>query len=223
MSTPAKQLHLSIEEYLERENKSSLRHEYVDGQAFAMTGATIRHCMIVSNINAMLHAHLRGGPGRAYMNDAKVSVTKVNSVYYPDVVVACGAFDGSDLFAKNPVFVVEVLSPSTAAIDQREKVSAYRQIASVQEYLIVHQKKPMAQLHRKNSEQHWEIFEVSGVGHLTLEFIPSEPLLISLDAIYEGVDWPKRDGGNLVREQNESEYEDIESEPNSDDEGNLHW
>ncbi len=219
MSTTAKRLFLTIDEYLAQEEHASVRHEYLDGQTFAMTGSTMRHCMIVGNIYCALRAHLQGGPCKAYTNDVKVSVVKANSIYYPDVVVACGAFKGTDLFATNPVLIVEVLSPSTAVIDRREKLVAYRQIESVQEYLLVHQKKQMVQLHRKNHEHHWDILEPVVIGKIKLESVPSGALEMSLDAIYEGVDWPRReDGSALVREHGEYSEADSEFEPDSEEE-----
>jgi Uma2 family endonuclease len=225
MSTTAKRSFLTIDEYLAQEERSTVRHEYVDGQTFAMTGATVRHSLIVGNIYSALRAHLQGGPCRAYIIDVKVSVVKANSIYYPDVVVACGAFKGTDLFATNPVLIVEVLSPSTAVIDRREKLVAYRQIESIQEYLIVHQKKQMVRLHRKNDEQHWHILAPAVSGQVKLESIPSGSLGLSLDAIYEGIDWPrKEDGSGLVREHGQLDLEsDLEFDPDSEEESDLDW
>src|SRR5262249_11031425 len=113
---------ISINEYLALEAKSSIRHEYLNGRIFAMTGATQRHGIITDNIVSRLKTHLKGGPCRAHTRDLKVKVEATNSIYYPDVIISCTKRDDNSLFAPDPVLIVEVLSPSTASIDRREKV-----------------------------------------------------------------------------------------------------
>src|SRR5271156_6653396 len=133
MSVP-KPVYLTVERYLEEEERAALRHEYVDGRIFAMTGATRRHNIIAGNIYSMLRSHVRGSRCRAYVSDVKVHVESTNSFYYPDVMVSCDAYDAKAVFTDHPLVIVEVLSRSTAAIDRREKVLAYRKIESLREY-----------------------------------------------------------------------------------------
>jgi Uma2 family endonuclease len=198
MLVPSNLAYMSVEEYLFSEEHASIRHEYVDGRVFAMTGVTKRHNIIAGNIYAMLHAHVKGSQCRAYISDVKARVESINSFYYPDVMVSCEAFDHRSVFTSSPRLIVEVLSRSTAAIDRREKVLAYRQIESLQEYLIVHQTKERAELHLKNEQSRWDIHEFGHGAELVLESIPVGPLRISMTAIYEDVDW--QPDGSEVRE-----------------------
>src|SRR5262249_31741428 len=119
---------LTPEEYLKAECQSPLRHEYVDGQIFAMTGTTAAHNIIYGDLFAELHSHLGRGPCTVFMSDMKVRIDAANCFYYPDIMVTCQKLDGSAIFSTEPVFIAEVLSPSTEQIDRREKLLAYRQI-----------------------------------------------------------------------------------------------
>src|SRR5438067_235338 len=85
--------YLSVDEYLAMEERSQIKHEYVDGLTFAMSGATDRHNVITANIYTALRSHLRGSSCRARLLDMKVHVKAANSLYYPDVLVACGSYD----------------------------------------------------------------------------------------------------------------------------------
>jgi Uma2 family endonuclease len=112
---------LSVEEYLEFEENSAMRHEYVAGEIFAMSGASVAHELIAGNVFAAFHAHLRGGPCNAFMANLKVhlKVDRNEFFYYPDVLVACG-LGPENRYCANPRLVVEVLSPSTQSVDRRE-------------------------------------------------------------------------------------------------------
>lgn len=204
-----KSSYISVEEYFKLEEKSRIRHEYVDGQLFAMTGATVRHSLLSGNVFSLLRAHLKGGPCQVYMHGLKLRVEASNCYYYPDVLVSCGSFDLDSTVADNPVLAVEVLSPSTSTIDRREKVLAYKQVASLREYVIVHQKRKRVWLHRKNADGQWEV-TVSGAGEeLTLKSFGTS-ICIKVDSIYENVDVVdsgRSDGSLPVREDYEDEAE----------------
>ncbi len=217
MSGPSKLQYVTVEDYLASEESSPVRREYVDGRVFAMTGVTRRHNVIAGNIHSILRAHVRGGPCRAYVSDVKARVKTANSFYYPDVMVACDQHDDRSLFTSSPVLIVEVLSRSTATIDRREKVLAYRQIESLREYLIVHQRKKRVELHCKNDQGGWDVVEYGPGTELVLQSIPTGPLTLSMEAIYEDVTWP-RESEWKVREETESEEEDEEDEV-----GDLEW
>ena len=222
-----KSSYLTVDEYLAFEESSPVRHEYVDGQVFAMTGVRYRHNIIAGNIFAILHSHVRGSHCRATVSDVKVMVEATKSIYYPDVMVSCGKFDDETLIAPNPVLIIEVLSRSTAAIDRREKLLAYRQIESVGEYLIVHQRKRCLELHRRVEGSVWNSVVLRSTGELVLESVPVGPIKLALDSIYEGVDWNRQ---SAVREDSEAEYlsgDELDDEELSDegeeDEGALDW
>jgi len=147
---------LSIQDYLTQELHSDVRHEFVAGQIFAMGGASRNHNRIVRNLTAALHAHLRGGPCEVFASDMKVSIEAVQSFYYPDVVVTCDPTDREEYFVTRPTLIIEVLSPTTEVLDRREKWLNYRRLASLQEYVLIAQGKPMIEVLRRSGEQTWE-------------------------------------------------------------------
>jgi Uma2 family endonuclease len=144
---------LSPEDYLRRERRAELRHEYVDGVLYAMTGGTLRHNVVALNVASALKSALRAGPCRVFMSDAKLHVAHANSYYYPDVMVSCEEglreLGPEDAVVSAPVLVVEVLSPATAVVDRREKLVAYRRIEALGEYLLIDPDGLRAELHRR--------------------------------------------------------------------------
>jgi Uma2 family endonuclease len=132
---------ISEEEYLHLEAQSPVRHEYVKGETFAMTGGTLRHNVIAGNLFAPLRAHLRNTPCRAFMTDVRVRVAKANAYYYPDVVVSCARdaqpVNLNSAEVEDAVLLIEVLSEGTEATDRREKLLAYRTLASLSEYALI--------------------------------------------------------------------------------------
>jgi Uma2 family endonuclease len=179
---------MSVEEYLAFEERSPIRHEYVCGRIVAMTGTTQRHNVIANNINAVLRNHLKGGPCRVFTIDLKVHVLAANCFYYPDVVVACGKHADESIFIAEPSLIVEVLSPSTASVDRREKFIAYRQIPSLREYLIVGTKRKQIELHRRNDTGSWDVLQFVNDDKLELTSVQPSPLIVGLRSIYEDTD-----------------------------------
>ena len=111
-------------EYLALEARSPVRHEYIAGEVFAMTGASIRHNIIALNIATALRTHLRGTPCRALMEGVKLYLKKERSYFYPDVMVTCEPrlleLDAETQLVDSPALIIEVLSPSTEGIDRRD-------------------------------------------------------------------------------------------------------
>jgi len=179
---------LSEEEYLRLEAQSPLRHEYVNGEMFAMTGGTLRHNTIALNLATALRAHLRDTPCRAFINDVRVRVPKTSSYYYPELLVVCArgteALDLSAMTVHDPILVIEVLSTTTEATDRREKLLAYRTIASLSEYVLIGQDEARVEIHRRRGDIGWEMIEYS--GDETVE-LASVELKIGIREIYEGV------------------------------------
>jgi Uma2 family endonuclease len=200
MSHPYKVHKLTVEEYLELEERSNVRHEYIDGQIFAMTGNTESHNVVCGNLYSLIHAHVRGTGCRAYINDMKVHVKVDHSFYYPDIMATCEPFEAKSVFKSLPVLIVEVLSPSTRQVDRREKLVAYRKLSSLREYVIVSQDRKQIEIHRKRSDWQWEIETLQGSDDLCLQSL-GEQLRIPVSAIYEDVVLPP-----LVEEP-EEEYE----------------
>ena len=142
MSTLTAQTHLSPEEYLAWERKQPFKNEYHNGQIIAMSGASRAHNRITLDTATQLNIQLMDGECEVFAGDMRVRTDPTVSYYYPDVIVVCGEprFE-DDTFDTllNPIVVIEVLSPSTAAFDRGEKFEHYKQIASLQEYILVSQ------------------------------------------------------------------------------------
>ena len=128
---------MSVAEYLAYEHSQDIRHEFVDGYLYAMTGASELHERIASNLLVALGVHLRGSPCRAYKGDLKIAVG--DDHYYPDVFVTCGADRPEGYSRDDPTLIVEVLSPSTARNDRGDKRLAYESLTSLREYVLVWQ------------------------------------------------------------------------------------
>jgi Uma2 family endonuclease len=132
----------SPEEYLAIERAAECKSEYADGRIHAMSGASRRHSLIVSNINRNLGNQLVDRPCEVHMADMRVKAALARSYRYPDVAVVCGQAELEDQHVDtllNPTLLVEVLSPSTEASDRGGKFAEYRSIPSLREYLLVAQ------------------------------------------------------------------------------------
>ena len=147
MATTGGRTHLTPEEYITLERKAipdaeTVRSEYIKGKIIAMSGASFAHNLIAMNISVSLHARLGSSECVVLANEMRVSSPLTSSYFYPDIVVVCGEprFE-DDVFdiLLNPIVIVEVLSPSTEAYDRGEKFSHYRQLQSLQEYILVSQ------------------------------------------------------------------------------------
>jgi Uma2 family endonuclease len=129
----------SYDEYLARERETGLRHEFLDGQVFAMTGGTPEHARLIAEVSFALRRAVDPKQCRVFSADLRVR-TPTGLSTYPDVAVVCGAVDVArdDMNAVvNPTVLVEVLSPSTEAYDRGEKWAHYRRIESLQAYVLV--------------------------------------------------------------------------------------
>lgn len=173
----------TVKEYLDLEAAGSMRHEYVAGVIVPLTRASKRHNRIAGNIFRLLSGAALDGPCRVYMSDVKLQAGD-DAYYYPDVMVACGP-EGEDPFVEDaPCLVVEVASPSTAVIDRREKLVAYKRIPTLKAYVIAEQDERRVQRHWRDEEGVWWDAEVSGHGHVPL---PCPETTLTLDDIYAGV------------------------------------
>ena len=145
------------------------RHEFVDGEVFAMAGAEDRHVTVCGNVYIALRQHLSGTPCRTFMSDMKLHVAAANSYFYPDVVVTCSATDQASALVKaEPLLLVEVLSPSTAAYDRGEKFARYRRLGSLQEYVLIDIDTRCTDLYRKGADGMWVLhpFDKGQTVHL---------------------------------------------------------
>jgi len=134
----AEKITLTAEAYLKGEETAEFKHEYQNGEVWAMVGATDNHVTIAGNLFVLLKHHLKGSPCRAYISDMKVRVEKADAYFYPDVMVTCNPKDQANTqYKQHPVFIAEVLSPSTEAFDRGNKFNAYRQLDSLQTYWLI--------------------------------------------------------------------------------------
>jgi Uma2 family endonuclease len=172
---------ISLEEYLELEKTATERHEFVDGQMLLMAGEKRRHNRVAGRVYALLLEQVAMQGCEIAIETVKIR-TKGAKVRYPDVVVSC--VPGEDEYLlENPCFVVEVLSPSTAETDLREKLGEYTSIPSLTRYLILAQDQKFALLYRRN-RQKWEIETLNGEGEID---IPCLETTLTLEQIYAGL------------------------------------
>ena len=137
MNQPAlAQTLLSHEDYLAMELTSPVKHEYVAGNIYAMTGTSDIHNIITGNIYLALRNHLKGSPCRVFMADVKAKLDQSDAYYYPDVMVSCEK-SSNPYFREQPSLIVEVLSPTTAKFDAGDKRRDYQSLPSLQEYVLV--------------------------------------------------------------------------------------
>ena len=157
MSTLTAQTYLSPEEYLTWERKQPFKNEYHNGQIVAMSGASRAHNRITVDIATQLNIQLMEGECEVFVGDMRVRTNPAISYYYPDVIVVCDEprFE-DDTFDTllNPILVVEVLSPSTAAYDRGEKFEHYKQLASLEEYILISQDRAHID-HYRRQDSRW--------------------------------------------------------------------
>lgn len=186
MATDPKQ-RLTIQEYLILERNSETKSDYLDGETFAMTGASRKHNLISVNVLAALHAQLAGSPCEVYASDMRVR-TPSDLLTYPDVVAVCGEprFNDNEFDTLlNPILVVEVLSPSTETDDRLTKLDHYRTIPSLAEVVLVAQDRPRVEHWLRQEDGRWLIEELADLGR-GLD-LPAIRCRLPLEAIYRRV------------------------------------
>jgi Uma2 family endonuclease len=174
---------IPVDEYLQLEKSSTVRHEYVGGQLYASAGASESHNLIVTNLIASLRIAARDTQCRVYPSDMLLRAAD-DLFYYPDVMTVCDPLDTGTQFKSQPCTLIEVLSPSTAAVDLREKLLAYRRLPSVKSYHIVYQDEPRVRTIWREDDGTW--WEAEVTGHGTVQF-QCPQLTLGLDEIYEDV------------------------------------
>jgi Uma2 family endonuclease len=147
---------MSADEFLAWEATQTERHEFVNGEVFAMAGAEDRHVTVTGNLYMSLRQALAGTPCRTYMTAMKVQPLGTASFFYPDVLVTCSTADRASALVKHePKLIVEMLSPATAAYDRGDKFAHYRRIASLEEYVLVDLDSRRTDVYRKGSDALW--------------------------------------------------------------------
>ena len=195
MATRAAQTYLTPEEYITLERKAipnveTVRSEYINGEIINMPGASFAHNLITNNISGELHTRLKGTGCAVFANDMRISIPTAKSYFYPDVGVVCEdpRFE-DDVFDTllNPIVIVEVLSPSTEAYDRGEKFAHYRQLTSLQEYVLVAQDQICVE-HYRRQERQWIFTDLQKRDEILP--LPSIECELPLQEIYERVTFP---------------------------------
>ncbi|GET39449.1 Uma2 family endonuclease [Microseira wollei] len=152
--------YFSPEEYLELEEISTIKHEYIQGHIYAMAGASKAHVIITGNLVTLLNNHLRATGCIVYSTDMKVRIEAANTFYYADVAVTCDERDrtSSESFIRYPRLIIEVLSRQTEAFDRGDKFADYKTLETLQEYVLVNQYQRTVERFYRNSEGEWVPF-----------------------------------------------------------------
>jgi Uma2 family endonuclease len=191
MSSVLKPL-LTPQEYLARERKAVFKSEFYRGEMFAMAGASWEHTLIKDNTARATGNQLEGGPCRVLTSDLRVKVDVSGLYTYPDLIVVCEEPQFEDkLFDTllNPRVLTEVLSESTEKYDRGTKFKHYRQIPSLQEYVLIAQDEPLAERHVRQPNGDWLMTEFRGLDKVFA--FTSIPVKIALTDIYRGVEFPE--------------------------------
>lgn len=178
---------LSVEEYLEEEELSETKHEYLGGTVHTMAGATIRHNNIATNALGMLYGQLRGKPCQPYNSDTKVRIELPDHsrFYYPDAMVVCQSNPETDHYQNHPVVVIEVLSESTRRTDMGEKRDGYLAIASLKVLMLVEADRPEVTVYRRKPEGGFSCELYEGLESVVL--LPEIEVELGLSGLSERV------------------------------------
>lgn len=188
---------LTIEEYLEWEKASEEKHEYYQGEIFpmsghgealAMSGASLRHNKVFSNLFGELGIALKGKSCRPYGSDLRIYIPENTLFTYPDITIICGELISSEVDEDSfiqPTIIIEILSPSTKRYDRGEKFRLYRDIPSLKEYILVDALSIHIEAFRINAGGYWQLEEYKSTeGELKLGAVNAA---IPVSEIYEGV------------------------------------
>lgn len=178
---------MTYAEFLAYEATSDTKHEYINGEVFAMAGGTVTHGALAGALITALSTALRDRRCRVLTSDVRVRSKATDLSTYPDVTVVCQSLevDGDDPHGVlNPTLIVEVLSDSTEAYDRGAKAAHYRQIPSLREYVLVGQREPLIEVYRRNERGNWELFVEARRGQQAELTSCGEPIVLDVDAIY---------------------------------------
>jgi len=186
---------LTPQEYLARERRAETKSEYLRGEVFAMSGASREHNLIASNVAAELRQQLRDRDCEVYPSDMRVKVSPTGLYTYPDVTVVCGEPEFEDAAVDtllNPKVVVEVISPSTADYDRGGKFTHYRRLASLREYVLISQDRPLVEHYVRQGPDQWLLTENRSLDETLV--LPSIECRLPLAEIYLKVRFEPPDG-----------------------------
>lgn len=201
--------YLTPEEYLALERQTETKSEYLDGEVFAMAGASLAHNQIVINAVLALGGRLKGGPCRIFSSDMRVKVSRSGLYTYPDLVVICGRPQLEDEQRDtllNPILLIEVLSSSTENYDRGRKFDHYRMLESLTDYVLVSQDEAKVEHFARQPADKWLLSIYKGLEAVAL--LPAIGCELPLTEVYDKIEFPQPETVPLriVREQ-QSDYE----------------
>ncbi len=178
----------SIEEYLRMENTEVVKHEYYQGEIFAMSGAKVPHNTIVVNLLIKLGQKLKGKKCKPFNSDQRIHIPSNTLFTYPDISIICGeiiTLNNDEYNVLNPTVIIEVLSSSTKNYDRGEKFKLYRDITTLKEYILVDSESIHIETFRLNENDHWELEEYNSAEDILI--IKAIEENITLSEIYDSV------------------------------------
>lgn len=181
----------TVQEYLAFEDASLTKHEYYDGKVYDMAGGMPDHALIAMNLGIEIGQQLKGSPCRIFSSDLRVGVEAIDFFTYPDLTIVCGELEllpESKMTVTNPIVLVEVLSPSTRAHDRGDKFKFYKQISSLQQYVLVDSERLHVEVLTRSGRR-WEIEIYDDLDAVAI--LKSIACKISLRQIYNKVSWLK--------------------------------
>jgi Uma2 family endonuclease len=192
MGVPIQKPRYSIQEYYRIETDATEKHEFRGGEILAMSGGAPEHATIALNFAAELRASLKSRPCQPYNSDLRIRITGQDRTAYPDVSIICGPieYDPDDKARHtvlNPRVIVEVLSPSTEAYDRGDKFAAYREIPSLEEYVLVSQNEPRVETYLRQKDGTWSFAPFAGLQAVAK--LRSIHIEVPLAEIYANIDF----------------------------------
>lgn len=185
--------YISVEEYFEMEKRSEIRHEYYDGEVFAMAGKSLNHNEIIQNIAGILRPIFRPKGCKVLLESVKLEVIKHFYYPYPDLMLTCDVEDmDAEYIIKKPTLIIEVLSKSSVLNDRVAKLRRYKNISSLQYYLIVSQYEFLVESYSRVDDSSSWLYDVYEDSSDIINF-PKLDLKLSLSAIYEGIKMREED------------------------------
>lgn len=178
---------MSYAEYLAFEAASETKHEYINGEVFAMAGGTVEHAALSVAVSTALSIALRDRRCRVLSSDGRVRAKATGMSTYPDVSVVCNNVEvdpDDEHGVLNPTLIVEVLSDSTEAHDRGAKAAHYRRIPSLREYVLVSQREPLIEVYRRNERGNWELVAEARQGERAELASCGAVIVLDVDAIY---------------------------------------
>ena len=186
MGLPLSQTQFDADAYLAWEAEQPDKSEYFAGEVFAMVGVRRVHATVAGNVFAALRQHLRGTPCLPFIADMKLRVASADAFFYPDIMVTCDAGDRrADLFVEHPQLIVEILADSTAAYDRGAKFAASRQIAALQEFVLIDIAARRIEMFRRQANNEWLLHDYAGEPGCHFK---SVQLTLTMETVFEDVD-----------------------------------